>query len=117
MTLTIPYRLPSAANLREHWRVRHRRVQEQRRLVTMFLGSSPRPALPVVVRLTRVAPRALDGDNLQGAFKACRDAVATWLGVPDNHPGVAWEYAQARGGAKEYGIVIEVLAVGTVATL
>jgi len=24
MTLLIPLRLPSAANLREHWRVRHR---------------------------------------------------------------------------------------------
>ena len=108
MTLTIPYRLPSAANLREHWAAKAKRVQEQRRVVTMFLGKYPRPDLPVTVKLTRIAPRALDGDNLQGAFKAVRDAVATWIGVPDNHPGVAWEYAQAKGKAKQYGIVIDV---------
>lgn len=108
MTITIPMRLPSAANLREHWRVRHRRTKEQRTLVTMFLGSRTPPAFPLTVRLTRIAPRALDGDNLQSAFKAIRDAVAAWIGVADNHAGIVWEYGQAKGKAKEYGILIGV---------
>lgn len=108
MTLTIPYRLPSMANARLHWVAKARIVKDQRQLVTMFLGRWPRPALPVTVRLTRIAPRALDGDNLQGAFKACRDSVATWLGVDDADTRVVWEYAQSKGGAKRYAIVIEV---------
>ena len=107
---TIPYRLPSMANARLHWVAKARIVKEQRQLVTMFLGRWPRPELPVTVRLTRIAPRALDGDNLQSAFKACRDAVATWIGVPDNHPGIVWKYAQSKGGAKRYAIAIEVLS-------
>ena len=108
MTITIPYRLASAANLREHWRTRHRRTKEQRQLVTMFLGKPTHPAFPLTVRLTRIAPRALDGDNLQSAFKAVRDAVAAWIGVPDNHAGIVWEYGQAAKGVGEYAILIEV---------
>lgn len=116
MIAVIPIRLPSAANLREHWRVRHRRTKEQRNLVTMFLGKPTHPALPVTVRLTRIAPRALDGDNLQSAFKAIRDSVASWLGVDDADERVVWKYAQAKGGAKRYAIEIEVVAVVAVAT-
>ncbi|MDB5297798.1 MAG: Bcep22 hypothetical protein [Phycisphaerales bacterium] len=50
--------------------------------------------LPCVVTLTRIGPRELDGDNLQGAFKAVRDMVALELGVDDADPRVTWEYAQ-----------------------
>lgn len=98
LNLTIPMQLPSANNLREHWRVRHRRVKAQRQTVAWFLtASTPRPALPVVVTLTRVGVRDLDGDNLQGAFKAVRDQVATWLGLDDADPRIRWEYDQRRG--------------------
>jgi len=111
MTLLIPLRLPSAANLREHWRVRHKRVQAQRQIVALYIGGKRPPALPVVVTLTRIAPRALDSDNLQGAWKAGRDEVAKWLGVPDNDPRVTWEYGQRRGGVGEYAVTIVVGAV------
>ena len=104
--LTIPYRLPSAPNLREHWAVKARRVKQQRGVVTMFLGARPRPPLPTVVTLTRIAPRPLDGDNLAGAFKAMRDAVAEWLGVDDADPRVTWAYAQRREGVKRYAVEV-----------
>jgi len=107
--LTIPYNLPSAANLREVWQVKARRVRQQRDLVRMFIGGKPRPTLPVVVTLTRIAPRALDDDNLSGAFKAIRDEIADWLGVKDNHPGIVWAYTQERGVPKEYAIRVRVM--------
>lgn len=109
MTLTIPMPLPSAANLREHWTAKARRVRAQRTWVAAYLRGSP-PALPVVVTLTRIAPRELDGDNLQGAFKGVRDQVAAWLGHADNVPGITWGYAQARGLPREVGIVIRIEA-------
>lgn len=109
MTITIPMPLPSAANLREHHMVRARRVKAQRTWVAAYLRGPP-PALPVVVTLTRIAPRALDGDNLQGAFKGVRDQVAAWLGHKDNHPGITWDYAQARGESGETAISIRVEA-------
>ncbi len=111
MTFLIPLRLPSAANLREHWRVRHKRVQAQRQIVAVYIGGKPRPTLPVVVTLTRIAPRPFDDDNLSSAFKAMRDEVAKWLGVTDNHPAVRWEYGQRRGGVGEYAVTIVVGAV------
>jgi hypothetical protein len=101
-------RLPSAANLREHWSKRHRRVKLQRHVVGLYLANKPRPALPVVVTLTRVAPRALDGDNLQSAFKGIRDEVAKWIGFADNNPRIRWEYAQRRDGVGVYAVEIAV---------
>ena len=108
--VTIPIALPSVANLREHWSVKARRVKSQRNAVGWLLGNRPRPSLPVVVTLTRVAPRSLDGDNLQGAFKATRDAVATWLGYEDNHPGIRWEYDQRAGKPACVEIRVEALS-------
>lgn len=47
--------------------------------------------------------RLLDGhDNLRAALKPLVDAIAETLGVPDDHPGIAWEYSQSetRGQAR-----------------
>lgn len=109
--LRIPLRLPSAANLREHWAAKAKRVKSQRAAVALYLGNGPRPPFPVVVTLTRIAPRALDGDNLQGAFKGARDEVARWFGVPDNDPRVTWHYDQRRDGPKVYAIEIKIEGV------
>ena len=68
------------------------------------------PAPPCTIVLTRVAPRALDGDNLQSGFKAVRDGVADWLGVDDGSRLVEWEYRQRAGGVKQYSVEIEVIA-------
>jgi hypothetical protein len=108
VTLTIPMRLLSAANLREHWAAKAKRVKQQRQAVAMFIGGRPKPALPVVVTLVRIAPRALDGDNLQSAFKAPRDEIARWLGCQDNDPRVTWVYGQRRAGVGEYAVVVRV---------
>lgn len=65
----------------------------------------------VAVRLTRVAPRDLDSDNLAAALKHVRDGVADWWdgkekGGDDRQPSLAWEYAQKRGGAGCYEVEI-----------
>jgi hypothetical protein len=108
MTIVIPMRLPSSANLREHYMVKAKRVKQQRQFVSVYLAGRPRPALPVVVTLVRIAPRALDGDNLQSAFKAPRDEIARWLGCQDNDPRVTWVYGQKRAGVGVYSVVVTV---------
>ena len=65
--------------------------------------------LPLTVVLTRVAPRRLDGDNLQSGFKAGRDGVADWLGVDDGNGLIDWQYAQRAAGPKVYKVEIEVI--------
>ena len=122
MTITIPMRIVSEANLREHWAKKARRVKQQRALVAIMLPKTDLPPLPVTVTMTRIAPRKLDkGDNLNIAFKAVRDQIAwqmTWIGVrvmnakkhiaDDADPRIDWRYAQERGGVKEYACRIDI---------
>ena len=109
--VTLPVRTVSTLNSREHWSKRARRAAEHRALSRMLLTGPLRAArlgLPLRVTLTRVAPRALDGDNAQGALKSVRDGVADALGVDDRTPLVTWVYAQRRGKPREYGVEIEI---------
>lgn len=95
--IPLPLKIVSVANLREHWRTRAGRAKLHRVTTAALLRSHKPPLLPITVVLTRVAARQLDTDNLASAFKACRDGVADWLGVPDNDPRVTWEYGQRTG--------------------
>ena len=108
--LFVPLRVASATNLREHWSQRHRRIRHERAVVAMVLRTtwgSIRPlSSPLTVTLTRIAPRQLDGDNLQAALKGPRDQIAAWLGCDDNDARLTWRYAQERRGVREYGVLI-----------
>ncbi len=54
-----------------------------------------KPWLPCTVTLTRISARGLDDDNLQGAFKAVRDSVASALCVDDRlRDIVRYEYSE-----------------------
>jgi hypothetical protein len=103
----IPMKIDSVANLREHWRKRSARAKMQRAWARVL---SPPHELPCIVTLVRVAPRELDGDNLQYAFKAVRDGVADRLGIKDNDPRVEWLYGQQKGPAKHYETLIRICA-------
>jgi len=70
--------------------------------------------LPATVRLTRVAPRMLDIDNLWAGMKATIDTVADIL-IPGLKPGHAdgderlkFECCQKKGNPKEYSLEIEI---------
>lgn len=92
----VPIKTASTSNLREHWRARHRRTDTQKK-ATRYRCPPWHGGPLLVVRLTRIAPRRLDDDNLRGALKSVRDGVATWLRVDDASPLVLWEYAQETG--------------------
>lgn len=102
----LPLRLVSLANRREHWGARARRARRERQAA---IAIRPHP-IPCTVQLIRLAPRALDDDNLQGAFKSLRDGIADRLGVDDADPRVQWLYSQERG---PYGVRIEIHGTGT----
>lgn len=98
ITVLLPLRIHSTANKREHWTAKAKRTKVHRTATAVMLKTSgDPPALPVKVTLTRIAPRALDTDNLAGGFKGVRDSVAAWLGADDKPgSGITWHYAQAR---------------------
>lgn len=122
----LPFHLVPSANAREHWSITARRTREQRGVTRMRLGMIP-GRLPCVVTLTRIGPKALDGDNLRNACKAVRDGVADALGVKsDADPRITWQYAQiptakcasmnllfvpykgGRKGGSSYGVQIRI---------
>jgi len=109
--IRVPIKIVSVANLRLHWAVKAKLAKSHRSKAFSALASvAAPPAPPCTLVLTRVAPRALDGDNLQSAFKAVRDGVADWLGVDDGHQQLDWQYKQRKDGPKVYAVEIEVIA-------
>lgn len=109
LTLIVPVRVVSAANAREHWAARSRRVKGERIAVAAALFAAM-PAAPafdrVVVTLTRLGGRRWDDDNNVSGLKGARDSVAEWLRVDDGDPRVTFAYAQEPGGA--CGVRIEI---------
>lgn len=108
MTVTYACRTVSESNTREHWAPKASRAKVQRAAATLVTRSTLLCPLPIVVTLTRIAPRALDDDNLRGALKATRDGVADAFGVRDNDPRVTWAYGQRKGAPRAYQVEIAV---------
>jgi hypothetical protein len=104
-TGTFPIRMDSMLNLRLHWASKHKKVKALRDAAIVVPRGLP---LPCRVIITRIAPRELDGDNLQGAAKGLRDGIADRLGVDDRDPRVSWLYAQERGKPREYAVRISI---------
>lgn len=118
ISLTIPLRTVSEANAHTHWRTRQKRAKGQRTAAGLVVAAASADftvrdlnALrkrQLTVTLTRIAPRALDSDNLAGSQKHVRDGVADALGIDDRDPRVTWAYAQEKGKPGFYGVRIEI---------
>lgn len=110
---TLPLRLDSRANGRGAWRNHSHTHAAQRRLAAMVLtkhrtklkAELRNGVLPV--RLVRIAPRELDDDNLEAAFKSVRDGIADLLGLDDRDPRVAYVPDGETAGVREFGIRLE----------
>lgn len=109
LVTTLPLKIESTANKREHWRTRASRAKVHRfEGYAAFCTYSRQPFDNLVVTMTRIAPRELDDDNLAISFKSVRDGLADWLGVKDNDKRIKWVYAQEKGAPKHYAARIEV---------
>lgn len=101
---SISQRAQSTANLREHWSAKAKRIKSQRQAAMLKCPHWTEGAL-LVIELTRLGPRELDGDNLQSALKGTRDGLAARLKIDDGSPLVRWEYRQKKG---EYEIRVRI---------
>ena len=107
--VVVPIRIESVANLREHHMARARRASAHRQAVHWALRAEAilkGTTGPLTITLTRIAPRAVDGDNLQSGCKAARDGVADFLGRDDGDPLLNWLYAQEFG--KQYSLRVRI---------
>jgi hypothetical protein len=106
--ISLPLHLVSEANARDHHMVKARRVKEQRWIVEQFIKDRLHRALRQrpgdigwIVLLVRLAPRALDSDNLVSSLKAVRDGVADAFGVNDRDPRLEFRYDQRKSAAAD----------------
>lgn len=72
---------------------------------------------PVVVTMTRLAPRSYDDDGTVACFKHVRDEIASLLFLrSDRDPSVSWAYGHdrplVRGNARVPGVRIEIAPRG-----
>lgn len=107
VTVFCALRTGRGLNNREHPFARHRRTKKEKRLIRWALASIPKQRPPVTVLLTRHAPgNGLDSDNLQGALKSTRDAVADYLETDDrDETSVRYFYDQVKQ-AKHWGVEV-----------
>ena len=110
---TFPIRTESELNKHDGWRCRARRSSATKGTIKLILRTSGLgyvPGLATKIVLTRIAPCALDVDNLHSALKASRDAVAEWFGFESDRESeaLAWECLQEKGGVRQYGVRVEV---------
>lgn len=112
----MPIRTVSEANMTgEHWTKKSMRHKNQRLAVSLLLKNRLFDVkMPCKITFIRIAPRSLDTDNLQSAFKTIRDCVSeiitgeTKKGRADNDERLHFEYKQEKGITKEYAIRIEI---------
>lgn len=115
VAFTIPIRTVSEANKRGHWAGKANRAKAQRFAANAHalahLDARTRKLLldgACMVTLTRVAPRALDSDNLATSQKAIRDGIADALSIDDRDERVTWQYAQYKGEPGQYCVDVEI---------
>lgn len=118
MTVTMPIRLVSEANMREHWFVKNKRKKQQQAIVQACWISEGMNRVewrfPLKITFTRIGARRMDSDNLAGSGKAVRDELAKLLGVNDgDETKVTWHYQQRTGKRGEYAVEIELKPVDT----
>lgn len=98
--ILLPIRTVAGLNAREHHMARARRVREEREATGWALKGHEKPATPCAVTLTRISPAHVmpDDDQVVGALKGIRDAVAEWLDVDDREKAVVrYAYEQEKG--------------------
>ncbi len=107
VAVELPLRLSTLGNAKGHWRQKAAVAKAHRSTAALVLRASrvtpPAPGRRLLVTITRIAPAALDSDNLVGSAKHVRDGVADWLGIDDRSPLVTWVVEQEKGAPRTYG--------------
>lgn len=111
LSVSIPgLRVSSGDNAHELWFNRHRKVKNERRLVQLALGAPRVWAFPLVITMTRIAPRELDTAGLASALKGTEDEIAKYLRIDDGRAERASRVIFVRNGRRraprEYAVEI-----------
>jgi hypothetical protein len=113
LTWLVPIKTVSELNCTQNWIMKHKRHKRQKLFVTLILRDSiKRVSLPCQIKLTRIAPRKLDFDNLVASQKWVVDSVCDLLipglraGRADGDERISVAYAQEVGPSQMVRIEI-----------
>jgi hypothetical protein len=115
VSFSVPVKILSEANNTDHWSKKKARKDETRKKIKLkwLLIGNPEPKLPCIIKITRIAPRELDFDNLVYSMRNITNIIADLL-IPGLAPGRAdgdkrlkFEYLQ-RKIPKTYSVEIEI---------
>jgi hypothetical protein len=137
--ITAPLAIKSENKIRgRNWHAIHRASKKTKEIVAQLLGQhfpqarhyldalEPPTRNRFTITLTRHSAGRLDDDNLRGAFKDTRDAVAFWLGFrkkqivkskgervereigEDTHACLTWHYDQASAPKGQPAVTIRI---------
>ena len=114
---TIPIRIVSEANAREHWAKRHARHKKHKEDINLYVRGVENCS-PCHVILTRIAPRELDYVNLVSSLKNAQDIIADKIkpglapGRADGDKSITWDFNQKKSGPKFYALKVEIQKKG-----
>lgn len=115
VSFSVPVKILSEANNTDHWSKKKARKDETRKKIKLkwLVIGSPTVKLPCIIKITRIAPRELDFDNLVYSMRNITNIIADLL-IPGLAPGRAdgdkrlkFEYLQ-RKIPKTYSVEIEI---------
>ncbi len=107
--MKFPIKTVSEANQREHWVIKNaRKKSQQLAFVALWRNAKGKVVPPAKITFTRYSCNVLDSDNLAGAFKHVRDALAKEIGIDDGSPRIQWEYRQERIPKREHYFTVGV---------
>jgi len=102
-------RTVSEANTPEHWSKRRlRKVRQQSDFVYTWRQYKAVVTPPATITFTRYSLKTMDTDNLAGAFKHVRDALAREIGIDDGDTRVTWKYGQETIHKREHYFTIKI---------
>ena len=107
--MNFPIKTISEANKREHWGAKlARKKSQQSDFTALWRNYKPEVTTPATITFTRYSCNTLDSDNLAGAFKHVRDALAREIGIDDGSPLIEWKYQQERIPKRQHYFTVEI---------
>jgi len=110
---SIPVKVKSEANMREHHMAKYRRSKAQKNAAYLMTVTEAKPYREPKSSITVAMIRGygkrgkkMDSDNLARSMKACRDGIASGLCIDDCSDLIDWQYAQRQGDTDRVEVVI-----------
>jgi len=116
VSFSVPIKILSEANNSDHWtkkKARKDEIRKEIRIEWIKIGC-PYISLPCLIKITRIAPRELDFDNLVFSMRSVTNMIADLIipglaaGRADGDKRLKFEYLQ-RKVPKTYAVEIEII--------